>query len=471
MSKFTRSQILKFYHSYYLTEGLSIEKIANRLNCNKKTIRAGFAKYNCELKTSKERNADKRKHSDFFYKIVYERDYIQNEFTYQVCSELNNTSVDDLFRNFKRLGLKTRTQKEAIKLNQRKQKPVMVPIFNEIIQGNLSIKKAAKSLNISISQLYRQFRLIELELPKPTGACLTNEDINLVITLYYEGESYNRIAERLSISPKKVEKLITGSGIKKRNHLEAINNGLALGHFSGKVSRNANLDVNFFKQWTAESAWVFGLLLSDGSIGLYEKSHMISLVSIDKDMLINVANLFGIPVKCIYPRENKGNGSHSYSLQCTHKGFIQTLLNLGMESNKAYTVSMPLLPQDMYRHFIRGYIDGDGSFTLGSNKLRFGLSSCSKIIMFQIISKLFELASIGIVRKRSAKSAINKQGSPELTVYFRKIRRSPIYYLETSAKENIRKLAEFLYKGVPPNICLARKRNAVFKYLYLPDNY
>jgi intein/homing endonuclease len=41
---------------------------------------------------------------------------------------------------------------------------------------------------------------------------------------------------------------------------------------------------------------------------------------------------------------------------------------MGMVPNKSLVLKFPDIPKEMYRHFIRGYFDGDGSLCLHINK-------------------------------------------------------------------------------------------------------
>jgi len=57
-------------------------------------------------------------------------------------------------------------------------------------------------------------------------------------------------------------------------------------------------------------------------------------------------------------------------LSINGKELINPLLNMGLTSNKTYTLNGDIckyIPKQLFRHFLRGYFDGDGNITWGKH--------------------------------------------------------------------------------------------------------
>ena len=276
-------------------------------------------------------------------------------------------------------------------------------------------------------------------------------------------KSHRHISKEIEISTKKIKSIITDAGFKTRPLKVAINTAFSRGYVPGKVARKVQ-NTNFFKAWTAESAWVMGLYLSDGC--LYENprpnknDRTVYLTSKDLDMLNLVANLLVLPKKAIY------KSGRVFNLAFSGDDTIDQMKTLGLTPRKAFSVSIPAtIPKHLLSHFIRGYIDGDGCFYQSKGKLGFFVSSRSSAVVSQIATVLYEQADIRLHQKRKAEYAINPDDDPRLTIS-RIIDQShkPIYQMQTAHKDNLVNLIKFLYEGVSPSLCLSRKRALCEKY-------
>ena len=123
------------------------------------------------------------------------------------------------------------------------------------------------------------------------------------------------------------------------------------------------IDVNedFFKEWNKEMAWTFGLWIADGC--MFGEKYGISFVSKDYNMLEIV--------KSNLKSEHKiGKHGDSFQLQIYNKTLYNDLLNLGGTPRKSLTIQFPKVPDELLPHFIRGYLDGDGSNFIHIDKER-----------------------------------------------------------------------------------------------------
>jgi hypothetical protein len=121
---------------------------------------------------------------------------------------------------------------------------------------------------------------------------------------------------------------------------------------------NCNKDV-FSNIETEREAYWLGFILADG----HNHQNKILRVDIkDERHLDDLSNL-------IYPEGNKpikirdlGFGP-VYYFHCGVGDVVRNLSNNGVIPNKSKKASLPIIPDDMYRHFIRGLFDGDGSLS------------------------------------------------------------------------------------------------------------
>lgn len=116
--------------------------------------------------------------------------------------------------------------------------------------------------------------------------------------------------------------------------------------------RKYNLDEMSFSTITQNSCYWAGFIASDGCI--YENMVKITLKNCDKKHL----EKFLYFLKANYKIKDNGK----YSTVCIYsKQMIQDLFSLfNIYPKKSLNISMPNLQNDMLRHYIRGYFDGDG---------------------------------------------------------------------------------------------------------------
>lgn len=131
-----------------------------------------------------------------------------------------------------------------------------------------------------------------------------------------------------------------------------------------------DVDASFFEKWDEESAYVYGYILADGSLNLSAKyngkrtnKYTLRFKTKDRSLLQQIKESLSSehPIRKINTR--RGDNKRVYhELSIARKALVSDLVDYGVEQNKTHTISFPeFLPSDMYRHFIRGFFDGDGS--------------------------------------------------------------------------------------------------------------
>jgi len=115
------------------------------------------------------------------------------------------------------------------------------------------------------------------------------------------------------------------------------------------------VNEKFFSELDKESAYVLGLYLADG----YVSNNSFQLKLKDRDVIEKVKNVIetDAPIEC---REGK-----YFDIRINNKEFVRNLRKIASTENKTYNMKIPeILTEINYKHFYRGYFDGDGSISV-----------------------------------------------------------------------------------------------------------
>lgn len=129
-------------------------------------------------------------------------------------------------------------------------------------------------------------------------------------------------------------------------------------------ARKYNLNEHYFDVIdTEDKAYMLGFIYADGN-NLFKLNRIALKLSItDKEILVKFSNImFGEEVIKYEKRKNKQGKEFEYVvLNYFSKHMSQHLATLGVVENKSHKIVFPeWLDKSLYRHFIRGLIDGDG---------------------------------------------------------------------------------------------------------------
>ena len=131
--------------------------------------------------------------------------------------------------------------------------------------------------------------------------------------------------------------------------------------FSIGLKRNGlSIDEDFFKNWTKEMAWTFGLWIADGY--MKKNSYDISFSSNDYDLL----EIVKTNLKSGHKISKNGKKGHQLSIR--NKTIYNDILKNGGTPVKSLTIQFPEVPDELLPHFIRGEFDGDGSNYIINNR-------------------------------------------------------------------------------------------------------
>lgn len=176
---------------------------------------------------------------------------------------------------------------------------------------------------------------------------LTNEQKQEIILRYQSGESTPKIARRMNLARATPLAVLKRMGVERRD--------------SGDTNRRYKLNQTFFDVIdTEEKAYVLGFLYGDGCVNF--SNGIIGATGPADD-------------KQIYEDMNRACGSDRPA-RLNKRGYVDwrihsikirnRLFELGVIPNKTKVIEFPHqhLPENLYRHFIRGLFDSDGSLTI-----------------------------------------------------------------------------------------------------------
>jgi hypothetical protein len=135
---------------------------------------------------------------------------------------------------------------------------------------------------------------------------------------------------------------------------------------------------NVFFEFTQESCYWAGFVAADGNVSNDRLS--IELCILDKNHLGKfVSYLQGNNKICEREKKSFGKKNKSCSVHINSKNIISDLKNnFNIIENKSLVIEPPEnIPEEYIRHFIRGYIDGDGSIGWKKNDKRPRVMVCS----------------------------------------------------------------------------------------------
>jgi intein/homing endonuclease len=194
---------------------------------------------------------------------------------------------------------------------------------------------------------------------------------------YQELKTLNKIAKKYSITTSTISKRFTKLGLvfDKMPHLYENNH-------------------NLFSEDSEKVFYLAGFIAADGCIRIAktnkDRNHInyrivIALSEKDLEFLKTLRNTIGCenPIgfyeSKLSQRNKKWNDSKIVKLSITSKQMVEDLRRFNVVPNKSLTYDLPewIIDHPLLNHFIRGYVDGDGSFWISSdvdkNNLTFSL--------------------------------------------------------------------------------------------------
>lgn len=228
---------------------------------------------------------------------------------------------------------------------------------------------------------------------------MTDEEKEKVLDLYKDGLNTVEIGSIIDRSPSSVERFLKKNGFTKfgkdrvseedielienlylndklnaqeiwesefksrfsKSYIERVIRKIGISRGQGRGRYNKTLIHDYFKDIDNENkAYILGYVYADGSIN--DKTLRLECTYKDVEILEFIKKEIN-PNAEIHRYTRKGRNDTAV-LYVSSIDIVNDLKNLGLIKNKqSKDIPIPSLKQNLMRHFIRGYFDGDGSIT------------------------------------------------------------------------------------------------------------
>lgn len=180
------------------------------------------------------------------------------------------------------------------------------------------------------------------------------EKANEMIELYQTGSMQHEIATIFGCKQTTVSAILRKHGVAGKK--ENFNN-----------TKYTDINASFFREINSEeSAYFLGFLYADGCVQIKNNAYTTTLKLKSNDLCI-LEKLRDI-MSPSSPILTADGGKYSI-FRTNQKVVCEQLINLGCIPNKSLILEFPTkVPNDLIRHFLRGYSDGDGC--IYANNLR-----------------------------------------------------------------------------------------------------
>lgn len=290
-----------------------------------------------------------------------------------------------------------------------------------------STKQIYEQMGITKSQAYKAIKRMGLKSNR--NRTMTPDNIKIIKEKYLEGETIEEITDKYfkdKYCSGEINMVLRKLGITRPNGTQA------------------KINHDYFENIDSEhKAYWLGFIYADGSItkkayekGSYTYRLRMELMFEDKYILEQMALDLESDLK---PKEYYNDTSsfegynkpkHTAYIMFSSKKMGEDLVKLGVVPNKTLILkSLPSIPDNLMKHFIRGYFDGDGTAAKINGKSCFGILGASKNFISEIEKHLNQYAKV------SKKNIAERN----------RIGRNTLYEFRYGAQVDIIKIYHYLY--------------------------
>ena len=198
-----------------------------------------------------------------------------------------------------------------------------------------------------------------------------------------------------------------------------------------------SVNEGFFNKWTSQMAYILGFTFADGNI--YKTSLAWDVQKRDIDILEKINSA----LDSTYPIKERKN---SYRLRINNQILIKGVLSKGLMPKKSLRLTFPEVSKKALRHFVRGYLDGDGWIVhrSGRNEVDLGFVCGNRTFLRDLEDQINNI--LGVSGRVRIKNKITRNGIKSTT------------YLLEYYSSNAILVADWLYEDIKQDyIYLERK--------------
>ena len=180
-----------------------------------------------------------------------------------------------------------------------------------------------------------------------------------VINQYNKLKNIHKVAKNFNVSITPIKRILSEHGLDISNRRYCVD------------------DSYFDKIETEEKSYWLGFLYADGYIRERKSGNSLEMkLSIrDREHLEKFRYSIGSNhvIKESFNKVKYKSGfseSHMCHLAIYSTRLVDSIKKLGIHSKKTFSIEIPELPSELMNHFVRGYFDGDGSFSFNPKKYK-----------------------------------------------------------------------------------------------------
>ena len=199
------------------------------------------------------------------------------------------------------------------------------------------------------------------------------------------------------------------------------------------LQRKYNIDETFFDEINSEKkAYFLGFLYADGTVSPERNTVSLRLSEDDKEILENLRDCISEDLPLRYDVRKKGSKSKNmYGINLHSKHLCMRIQEIGCVKNKTFSCKVPIIPTQLYRHFIRGYFDGDGCLHIGKKSR----------VDWSIVGNEYFVTKIQDIITQVLNLKRNK-----IYEHKSKTGNNSTFYLRYTSKKSIQVLQDWMYK-------------------------
>lgn len=236
-------------------------------------------------------------------------------------------------------------RKNGVKVLNKSERSIekYIKAMDEYINGDISISKICDKYRIHRETFSNFLKSKNVSIKYNIGLENSRDNYSIAIKEYIDGDiSIVKLAKKYGTSRTHLAEYIKENNIIVENKQNVI-----------RMNKNAFEDID-----TEEKAYWLGFLYADGYVGTYRNEVGLALKESDYSHLVKYKRFIEYMGEIVYSKRTK-----SYKIQFLNKKMRADLIEKGCTSRKSKTLEFPSfdkVPRELMKHFIRGYIDGDG---------------------------------------------------------------------------------------------------------------
>jgi hypothetical protein len=205
--------------------------------------------------------------------------------------------------------------------------------------------------------------------------------------------------------------------------------------------------------WSADLAYIVGLIATDGC--LYQDGRHLTITSKDLDLLETARRCLGVTARIALMK----NPRPCHRLQWSDALFHRWLTDIGLMPAKSLRLGPLAVPDEWFRDFLRGCIDGDGSILTYTD--RYHTSKSPGYVYTRLYVSLVSASPVFIEWLRASVQRLH-QLSGDLGVR-KSTPHHDVWRLRYAKRESLALLRWMYY--APDVACLQRKRDLAAPFL------